>query len=182
MRPWLVWLIGVGLLAAAWVVVQVTPSDAEAERPFAVAASEGEKTVARELVVTVSDPRVGDTAVDDRGWCAESTWLVLDVVAEARVSEDGKLLGSVWLEVDGVRYRASERPLSVLGLAMDVGLPQAGSLAFDLPDELATGRAVVHIASVDENRLDSVIEFPVDLAALERSAEVEVHGPERVRS
>jgi hypothetical protein len=174
MKPWLVWTVGAGLLAIAWIVVAVTPGDDVSEQPFVVAASADEPAMARTFTATLSNVRLGDTATDPRGWAAEGTWLLVDIEAEARREEVGVLLSSAWLQIDGVRYRASERPQSFLGAALSVGLPKSGTLAFELPDDAVAHTGVIEVATVEEPLLDAVVTLPVDLAELERQQSVEL--------
>jgi hypothetical protein len=174
MRQWAVWAVGVALLAAAWIVVAETPDDEVSEQPFEVVASAGEAALAREFEVTLTNPRLGERAVDARGWSADGTWFVVDVEAEARFTERLVSLPSVWLVIDGVRYRASERPSSFLDAQLEVGLPQSGSFAFEVPEGLATRSAAVELGADTDTRLDSVVTLPVDLGSLEPLAEVEL--------
>jgi hypothetical protein len=173
MKPWLVWTVGVALLAAAWAVVQITPDDSIAEAPFAVEASVGREARGRSIAVTVTDVRLGDRAVAG-GWQADGTWLVVDVEAAARATETGALLKGATLEIDGLTYRASERPNSLFGASLSVDIARAGSLAFELPDELAGKTGVLRLSQSEETRLDSLIELPIDLASIDRETEVEL--------
>ena len=173
MRPWLVWTIGVALLVAAWGVVQLTPVDDDAQRPFVIPAAVGETASGRAFEITVTDARIGDRAVAS-GWQADGTWLVVDLEASARGEEAGASLDHAVFVVDGVAYRASERPDSFFESALSVGIARTGSIAFELPENLSERTGVLHLALDDETRLDSLVEVPLDLAALERDAEVEL--------
>jgi len=171
MRPWAVWAIGASLVVAAWGVTQITPPENAAVTPFVVPAEVGGAAVARSFEITVTDPRRGDRAVAG-GWAADGTWIVVDVDVEARVDEVAALLGHAVLVVDGVTYRASERPASIFGTPLAVGIPRSGSLAFELPADAARGTATLELALSDETRLDSVVHVPIDLDALPRQPEV----------
>lgn len=173
MRPWLSWVIGVALLAAAWGVVQLTPGDEAAEASFAVPAAIGEEATGRALAVTVTDLRLGDRAVAG-GWYADGTWLVVDLRAQALREERGALLAHAALVIDGVTYRASERPASMFRSTLAVGIPREGSLAFELPADLADRAGTLQLAVDAETRLDSLVEVPVDLGTLDRADEVEL--------
>jgi len=174
--PWAVWVIGVALLGAAWGVVQLTPSDDAIQAPFVVAASVGEKATARAFDVTVTDPRLGDTAFDQKGWYGDGTWLVVDIEAESRQVEQGALLGNIVFVSDGVTYTASERPSSALPLSLRTGIPQTGSVAFELPEGVAQRPGVIQISLDIETRLDSLVEVPIDLAELTRHDDVEMRA------
>jgi hypothetical protein len=173
MKPWLVWVIGIVLLAAAWGVQQITPDDDDAVVPFTVPAAVGEKAVGRTFEITVTDVRLGDRASAPR-WAADGTWLVVDVEAQARFEESGSILDQAFLQVDGVTYRASERPTSIFREGLTTGIPRVGSLAFDLPDEVASRTGILRLGLGDEPRLDSLMEVPIDLGALARQDEVEL--------
>ena len=171
MRPWLVWAIGAALLIAAWGVVQVTPDDDVATQPFSVAAEVGRAVESRGLAVTVTDVRLGESAAA-AGWRADGTWLVIDLEAAARGDERAARLEQAALVLDGVTYRASERPPSLFSQALTIDLPRAGSIAFELPADAASRTAVLQLGLDVETRLDSVVELPIDLAALDPQREV----------
>lgn len=173
MRPWAVWTVGAGILVLAWGVVQITPDEDAAVEPFRVPAAVGETAAARAFDVAVSDPRVGDRAVAG-AWAADGTWLVVDITATARIDEEGALLSHAELVVDGVAYRASERPDSFFRSPLAVGIPRSGSLAFELPRDVAARTGTLALGLSDETRLDSMVEVPIDLSALPREAEVQL--------
>ncbi|WP_054679890.1 hypothetical protein [Microbacterium sp. No. 7] len=184
-RPWMTWAAAIALLAVTWGVAQITPPSRAAEAPFVVAAQVGEQAVGRDLVVTVTGIRLSDgahgtSAADSRmRWEAEGTWLVADLVAEARVSDFGALLSLQELVVDGVHYSASDRPVSARGLQLRTALPQAGGIAFELPARAAAAdTAVLRLGLDRDDRLDSVIELTIDLPSVERVTDAEVRVPE----
>jgi hypothetical protein len=178
MRPWLVWAIGVGLVAAAWVVVQITPDDDIAVEPFVVTAAVGEQADARRFAVTVTDTHLADTAVSG-GWYGDGTWLVVDLEVTGLGTErnalgaGGALIVAEYV-VDGVSYRASERPTSIFRSRPHVDLSRVGSVAFELPAALAESEGTLRLSGSDDTRLDAVVEVPIDLGALDREAEVEL--------
>ena len=173
MRPWLVWSIGVGLLLAAWGVVQLTPDDDDAQKPFVIPVAVGETAVGRAFEITVTDARIGDRAVSG-GWHADGTWLVIDLEASARGEETGARLNHAAFVVDGATYRASERPESFFESALSVDIPRTGSIAFELPESLADASGVLQLALDGETRLDSLVEVPLDLGGLGSTTEVEL--------
>ena len=173
MKRRLVWTIGAGLVVAAWGVVQLTPDDEPMQAPFVTAVDEREVGVGRAFEATVTGARLGDRAVAG-GWSAEGTWLVVDLEAQARFEKEGAVLGWVGLTIDGVTYRASERPTSMLGAGLAAGLPKEGSVAFELPADLADAVGTVQIALNGETRLDSVVEWTVDLSTLPHTGDVEL--------
>lgn len=175
-RPWtgrriraLAWVAGAGCLVAAWFVASVTPTDADAAAPFVVTAAVGEPAVGRTLSVTVLDARLADAVTGPRGWSAEGSWLVVDLAAEAVDSEVSNLLGDARLVVGDREFRASERPDSMLRTPLAVGIPRAGSIAFELPADALTGLAVLRISGDEDTRLDSLIELELTLDELEHT-------------
>jgi hypothetical protein len=177
MRPALVWTIGAALIVAAWGVVQLTPDDEPLQAPFVETVEVGQAGVGRAFDATVTDVRLADRVVAG-GWAAEGTWLVVDVDAQARLEETGVALRRAALTIDGVTFRASERPASFLGSGLAVGVPTRGSLAFELPDDLldlpGVGAATLQLGLSDDIRLDSVVELTIDLATLDRESEIEL--------
>jgi hypothetical protein len=173
MRPWAVWTIGAALVALAWGVVQITPGEDAAVEPFVVPAAVGETAEARAFEVSVTDPRLGTRATDG-SWSSEGTWLIVDVTVTARNDEQDALLLHAELTVDGVAYRASERPTSIYQQRVAVGIPRSGSLAFELPADVADRTGSLTLGLSVETRLDSLVEVPIDLGALTREPQVEL--------
>lgn len=173
MRPWLAWTTGVALLVAAWAVALVTPPEDAAEAPFVTMAEIGEETSTRTLTATIRDVRVAER-VTALGWEAEGTWVVVDLDIAATTDEDGSTLAGATLTIDGRTYRASERPDSLLGAGLNVGIPQSGSLAFEVPDDAADESAALHLSEGWEIRLDALIELTVDLEDVDHVAETEL--------
>lgn len=173
MTRWLQWTIGVGLVVAAWFVAAATPAEESREAPFVVSTAVGEYGEGRNIAVRVEDVRRAETA-EAGAWSAEGNWLVVDLEASAVVEEFGVLLSLATFEVDGITFGASERPESLLRKSLFAGVPQSGSLAFELPDDLTTGTGVLRFAVDTDERLDSVIEVPVELGdvALEETVEL----------
>ncbi len=168
MRPWAVWGTGLVLLTAAWGVTQLTPSEEVAEAPFTQTVAIGETAVGRELSVTVDEVVAADRVEDPRGWAADGTWVVVDLSAAARGTEVTAALRTAELVIDGVAFRASERPTSMLGTTLQVDVPTRGSVAFELPPGRRAGPAVLRFAAnLVDLRVDSVAEVPIDLTALE---------------
>jgi hypothetical protein len=173
MRPWLAWSIGVVLLAAAWLVTLVTPPEDAAEAPFAVTATLGQEVSTRTLTATIHDVRVAEH-VTARGWEAGGTWVVVDLDVAATTDEREARLSGATLTVGDRTYRASERPPSFFQGDLHVGIPQSGSLAFEVPGGAADGTAVLRLSEDDEIRLDALIEHTVNLAEVEHVAEAEL--------
>lgn len=160
---WAPWPIGVILVIAAWFVALVTPGEERVTSPFPVTAAVGDEGAGRNIAVTVTDMHRA-AEVTAGGWSAEGNWLVVDLDVASVVSESGTLLSHLELVVDGVRYGASERPESLRRAGLSAGIPRSGSLAFELPEDLIDGDAVLELAIDGDTRLDSMIVVPFDLA------------------
>lgn len=175
---WASWSIGTGLVVAAWFVALVTPGDDRVQDAFRLETAVGSAVTGRNIAVTVHDIRRTER-VSAGGWSAEGNWVVVDLDAASIVSESStSLLRHAELVVDGVRFRASERPRTLFGMPLSAGVSQSGSLAFELPDELDGGDAILEIALPRDTRLDSMIVVPFDLAAITRRAEIELRETE----
>ena len=170
---WAAWAIGGGLIVLAWFAAAVTPGEEESQAPFPVAAAIGEPATGRNLTATVTDVRRTAQVVAADGWKAEGNWLVVDLQAGSVISEGGVIKHAI-LEIGGVRFSASDRPESLLDTAMTAGLPQTGSLAFELPQDLTTGAGTLELALALDVRLDSVIVLSFDLADVPVVDEAEV--------
>lgn len=166
MRRWQTWAVGAALVAAAWGVAAITPTEASSEDPFPVTVAVGERGEGRNIAVTVDDIRRAES-VSAGEWNAEGNWVVVDLDAEAVVSEFGTLLTLATLEIDGRTFSASERPDSLLRGPLAVGIPRSGSVAFELADDVDSGEAVVTFGLDTDPRLDSLIVLRVDLGAIE---------------
>jgi hypothetical protein len=166
MRRWATWAIGAALVATAWGVAAVTPPEEAAESPFPVAVAVGERGEGRNLAITVDDIHRAES-VSAGEWTAEGNWVVVDLDAEAVVSEFGTLLTLATLEVDGRTFSASERPESLLRGPLAAGIPRSGSVAFELADDVDAGTAVLTFGLDTDPRLDSVIVLECDLGEIE---------------
>ncbi|AZC14021.1 hypothetical protein [Microbacterium sp. ABRD28] len=173
MRRWLAWAIGLTLMVGAWGVIQITPTQDDAEAPFPLAAEIDRTVTARGFAVAVTDVQLASSAVAG-GWSAEGTWLIVDLEAEATREETGTRLARAELTVDGLTYRASERPPSLFGSVLTPGIPRQGSLAFEIPSDVVRRAATLELGLYDDPRLDSAVTLDLDLASLELQDEVEL--------
>lgn len=162
---WAAWIIGAGLIVAAWFVALVTPGEEQAQAPFPVAAVVGEPATGRTITATITDIRRAAVVSAPDGWTAEGNWLVVDLEAAAVLSEDSGYIRHAMVEIGGVRYSASDRPNLLLNQPLAIGPSRTGSLAFELPDGLDAGAATLELASDSTDvRLDSMIVLSFDLA------------------
>ncbi|WP_020096937.1 hypothetical protein [Microbacterium sp. 11MF] len=167
MKSVTVWAGGIVLLVAAWGVTQIPAGQALTESSFVQSVDVGDRAVGRQMAVTVTDVAAAERISDEVGWAADGAWVVVDLSVEAVNTEEGAVLGLATLLIDGDTYRASERPVSLLGKALQVGVPKTGSVAFELPAGMRDGTAVIRFTVSDRDwRLDSVVEFTVDLGSL----------------
>jgi hypothetical protein len=172
---WAAWAIGAALVATAWLVALVTPGEEQPQGPFPVAAVVGEQAAGRNISATITDLRRASTVTAD-GWSADGNWLVVDLDAAAVVSEHGASLRHAFIEIDGVRYSASDRPDSLVTTALAAGIPRSGSLAFELPADLETGTGTLELALAPRGdvRGDSMIVLSFDLADVPVADETEL--------
>jgi hypothetical protein len=162
---WAAWAIGAALIVAAWFVALVTPGEEQAQAPFLVTAAVGEPATGRTLTATITDIRRAAEVSATDGWTAEGNWLVVELEAAAVVSEDSGYIRHAMVEIEGVRYSASDRPNILVGRPLAIGLPRTGSLAFELAEGVDAGAATLELASSsDDVRLDSMIVLSFDLA------------------
>jgi hypothetical protein len=131
-----------------------------------VAVAVGERGEGRNIAVTVADIRRAER-VSAGEWTAEGNWVIVDFDVEAVVSEFGTLLTLATLDVEGRTFSASERPDSLLRGALAVGIPRSGSVAFELPDDLDAGPAVLTFGLDTDPRLDSLIVLECDLGEID---------------
>lgn len=172
------WLLTLALLAAAWAVVKVTLPDDAAQAPFVTAAELGEPATARNLAVTITDVHAARRVTDAAGWTAEGTWLVVDLEASSVVSQDAAHLTVANLIIGDRTFTATDRGTTFARQSLVTGVPRAGSLAFDLPEDALSGEAVLQLAvpsgALGDVPLDGMIEMRIDLDDIPVEAEVEL--------
>jgi len=172
----LTWLLTAALLACAWVVVKVTLPDDATIAPFPATAQVGEQAAVRNLVVTVTDVHLAERVTDAEGWAADGTWLVIDLEAAGAGTQDRGTLGLAQLTIGERTFSATERGTTFYQQRLVTGVPRAGSLAFELPDEVTGDRASLRLGvpsgAPGEVLDDGVIDLSLDLAALTAEPEV----------
>ncbi|MFB7894459.1 hypothetical protein ACFC1I_19810 [Microbacterium sp. NPDC056044] len=172
---WAAWALAAAFLVTAWFVALATPGEEQAQSPFVVTAAIDEPATGRNLEATVVDiRRAAEVRAHDGRWAAEGNWVVVDLEVAAVTTERFARLGHAMLEIDGVRYSASDRPASLVRAQLAAGIPQTGSLAFELPADLDSGHAVLELALRSDTRLDSMIVLPFDVADAARVARAEL--------
>jgi len=173
MRRAAAWAVGAGLVGVAWGVAAFTPADDASEAPFPVSVAVGERGEGRNVAITVEDIRRAAN-VSAEGWSAKGNWVVVDLDAAAVTSESGTALRLITLETAGRIFSASERPESLAAQPLAVGIPRSGSVAFELPDDIEGGDAVLTFGLSTDPRLDSLIVLQVDLDEIEVQTDAEL--------
>ncbi|GAB3274054.1 hypothetical protein [Microbacterium lacusdiani] len=175
------WAIGVGLVAAAWGVMALTPDTDFPKQPFPVVATLGEPAEARNLRLTVLEVSGASELSDAHGWSGPGPWLLVEFEAEAVSEEATASLQRIELRIGDRTYRATDRPLFAAPRErLRIGLPATATAAFELPadaleDSAQNRRAVVSFAYDDINRqLDSVVTHEVDLTQISFAAPAEI--------
>lgn len=170
------WALTAALLTGAWLIAVFTPPEDAAERIFVTPASVGSPAAGRNLAITVHDVRAAEAIAVD-GWRAAGTWIVVDLDAGAVVSQEDGQLSTALLHIGDRTFRATERgpsDWSLLRASLVPGVPQSGSLAFELPADALSGTATLELSTSADTRYDSVIVLPIDLDALEAHDELEL--------
>lgn len=173
MRRGVAAVTGALLVAIAWGVAAVTPTEDDIVSPFPLTAPIGAPAVGRDIAVTVLQVHRAES-VSAGEWTAEGNWVVFDLDAEAVVSEAGSILRLATLEIGGLTFRASERPESIFETSLSVGIPRTGSIAFELPESVHGGTGVLRLALNSDTRLDSVIVLDADLGEIDVEPAVEL--------
>lgn len=171
----------VALLVLAFGVAYSSPSDREAEEPFAVTGDLGDEIVSQHLVFTVHEAAMAEV-VDLGQWrgTTAGVWLVVDATVQARVERstvDAKVF------IDGVLYPSTGRTSTdtVDGRVADAGFPVTGTILVELPADVQTrpgaSTATLQLSTGGDVRLDSVIELTLDLTAYPVAPRVERETP-----
>ena len=157
------WALAVVFVFAAWGLTQVQqPEDAPYDS-FITTAKVGERGVARNLAVTVTEVRAARSVSDGARWHADGTWLVVDLDAAAVQDQFAALLSTSNLRLGGRTYSATERGESARGMPLVTGVPRHGSIAFELPEGALKGTATLVFAGEYDTSADGVIEVAIDL-------------------
>lgn len=178
MKTVLTWLIAVVLLAGAWAVTLLAPSEDPGRDAFVTGVPIGERGVGRNIAATVTGVRAASTISSESGWRADGDWLIIEVTAEARADQSTGILGTAVLRIGDRTFTASERgpdEMSIYRTQLVPGVPQTGSLLFELPRDALHGIATLRLSTgYAEPWGDSVLEIPIDLDAVESAGAVTV--------
>jgi hypothetical protein len=173
------------IVALASVVLRSAPSEAEWQAPIEVRGQLGDRVEGRNIAATVEDVRIARSVTASTGWVGETTgvWVVVDVQAEAVVTEVGALLSTAELVLGEDVYSASTRPGlgTVAGQSLAVGIPQEGPLMFEVPRDAVTSAvaadALLRLAIARDPRTDSMLVVPLDLSRVDVEETVTTSAP-----
>lgn len=171
------WALSIALVVGAWGLAQLQKDEDARYDPFVTRAEVGEHAEARNIAVTVTDVRAA-RAVSDGSWRAEGTWLVVDLDAASTRDQSGAALRVTDLRIGDRTYSATERGTSMVQLPLVTGVPQHGSIAFELPEDALTGSATLVFAENDDYAADGIVEVSLDLddMAVEREVRLDEIG------
>lgn len=175
------WLLGAALVIAAAGVTAVTPSDEDVIGPIEVRGSFGDPVESRTLIAAATDVTFADeVAVPGADWSAGGNWLIVTVIASAAHTEVDAAINLATLKVGDRVFQTSERPKATLrSTPLRVGVDTVGTLAFELPPDVASGRAELRLtSSYLTAELDDLITIPLELDDLPRAPSVELDAPE----
>lgn len=180
MRRAAAWPIALVFVGAAYLVSATVPADEVLEAPFATTGEVGDRLVGRTADVRLVEVLLADEleAGTWRGTTA-GRWVVAQLVA-AGVSRQTNLVAE--LEIDGSVFAATERTDDVVtDRLLDVMLPVHGSAAIEVPTAVlespAAEHAILRFSQRGDVRLDSVLEYPLDLTALPSRDRVRLDPP-----
>lgn len=175
------WLLGAALVITAGAVTAVTPTDEDVIGPIEMSGSFGDPVESRTLIAAATDATFADeVVVPGADWSADGNWLVVTVIASAARTEVDAAINLATLTIDDRVFQASERPDATLtSTSLRVGVDTVGTLAFELPPDVASGQAELRLtSSYFTAELDDLITIPLDLDALPRTQSVELDDPE----
>lgn len=173
------------LVAGAFAVALTEPAEEVAFAPFTAHVERGESGEGRGLRAAVEGARLADVVVLGR-WTGTTTgvWLVVDARME---TTENPALANATVQVGERVWTTSLRPGigAMQSASLDPGLPVVGSFVFELPaevlDEDAARHASVRLSTDGDTRLITVVEAELDLAQLDRTAELELERWELTR-
>lgn len=179
-------LLTAGFVAAALGLSVLVPSEDFQQGPYVeVIPALDAKVDSREFSITVMGARLADR-VQTPEWTGMTpgVWLIVDIVFERRIDR-GPITGS--FRIGDTDYLLSERAelASIDGAASSQpGIPWAGSMLIELPTEALAkpdaDRSVLRFATRSDPRLDGVLDYEIDLTALDHEKSVTIFEPERV--
>lgn len=184
-------LLGLLALIAALVVSSLvrhsTPDDAEQYGPIVERADADGWATGRTLEASIGDARFVEgaiTASDGHSVATNGRWLVVDVTAACML--ETCLVQNIALVVGDVEFSATEMLGydSIGGTVLPARIASEGTVAFELPDDIAerrgSSRAELRVSSSFDARLDSQLRFILDMTELLTVDEFTVSRPVQV--
>ncbi|MCU1447746.1 hypothetical protein [Cryobacterium sp.] len=173
------------ILAVAAIVLHTTPDRELQQSPIAVRATLAEPASGRNIRATVHSVAVTESVTAGNGSAGSTpgVWVVVESSVEA-VVDDQATLGTAVLRVGDTSFSASTRPdyATVVKRGLATGIPLNGPLMFELPADIASGKAAadatLELAINSDPRVDSLLVLPVDLARLDVTTSLDVDYPE----
>jgi hypothetical protein len=173
-------------IAAALALSVLTPGEEAVQAPFVRGIpATGVPVETRQLTVTVTDARLADR-LQTPEWTGttDGVWLVVGIEF-ARRSEVGGIAGS--FRIGDTGYSLSARPgLASVdnGAFSQPGLPWAGSMVVELPlsalEDARARHAVMRFSAYDDPILEGVLDYEIDLTALDHERSITLQEPVRV--
>lgn len=183
-RRLVTWIAALGVIVAAGVVIALGPEEETSQSPFETAVALGEHGVGRDIEVTfesITAAQVVSTEFGDWVGETEGVWIAVELTATS-VLDRSSVYG--WLLVDDHIWDGSTRGDSdaMEGHGISAGLPETGTLLFEVPRELleTATNARILVANTSDWRLDSAISIAVDLTSLTVQDEHVFPAPTRV--
>jgi hypothetical protein len=180
-------LIASGFVAAALGLSLLAPSEDAQLAPFVqTMPASGARVDSREFSVSVTDVRLADR-VQTPEWTGMTTgvWLVVDIEFERRLDR-GPITGT--FRIGDTNYSISSRAdeVTIDNASSLPGISWAGSMLIELPasalDDPAAEAAVARFATQFTPDLDGVVDYSIDLPALEHLDSITLFEPTRVPS
>jgi hypothetical protein len=178
--------IAAACIGAALALAILTPDEELIQAPFARGIpATGVPVETRQLVVTVTDARLADR-LQTPEWTGttDGVWLVVGIEF-ARRSDIGGITAS--FRIGGTDYALSERPGVASidnGAHGQPGLPWAGSMVVELPlsalEDPQARQAVMRFSAYDDPILEGVLDYTLDLTALDHERSITLQDPVRV--
>lgn len=177
MRALLGWALALVLVAAAWGVAVVTPSDDAGAEAFVTDAGVGERGSGRNIAATVGAVTIAKSVTAQSGWHATGTWVVIEITAEASSDQVHGLLSLATLKIGDRTYSASERgpdEMTLYRTQLVPGVPRSGSILFEVPDDALHGTGILRLATSSTPWGDTILQVHVDLDSADRVEEIDI--------
>lgn len=177
MKSLIGWALALVLVAAAWGVAVITPSDEAGAEAFVTDVGVGERGSGRNIAATVGAVTIAKSISAESGWSADGTWVVIEITAEASSDQVHGLLSLATLKIGDRTYSASERgpdEMTLYRTQLVPGVPQTGSVLFEVPEDALRGSGILRLATSPTPWGDSILQVSIDLDSAERVDESDI--------